>query len=196
MKYLFNRPSWRLILFRNFLCLGHGGDRLVRGHPTPRRSWCPVHRPDPWRSTSRRFCLHRRCTHRQRRHLCTRPPATHLNGERSWTSLPTNLAVNGSAALLLSSYTLIRFAPAAGFNGTLGALNLRPLSQPNLPWISAAALYGNQQGFIASWISDNQDDSGQGIYAQRFSADGLPIGPEFRANSTTIDHQGPVALKG
>lgn len=119
-----------------------------------------------------------------------------LNGERSWTSLPTNLAVNGSAALLLSSYTLIRFAPAAGFNGTLGALNLRPLSQPNLPWISAAALYGNQQGFIASWISDNQDDSGQGIYAQRFSADGLPIGPEFRANSTTIDHQGPVALKG
>jgi hypothetical protein len=117
-----------------------------------------------------------------------------LNGGRSWSSLPTNLAVDGSAALLLSADTLIRFAPAADFNGTPGALNLRPLTTANLPWISAAAPYGNQQGFITAWISDNQDGSGQGVYTQRFSGSGTPIGAELRVNTTTNGHQGTPDL--
>ena len=112
-----------------------------------------------------------------------------INGGRSWTSLPTNLNVDGSAALLFAADTLIRFAPAADFNGTPGALNLRPLTTAALPWISAAAPYGNHQGFIATWSSYEQDDSNWGVYAQRFSADGTLIGSEFRVNSTTNDSQ-------
>ncbi|MBI3464151.1 MAG: right-handed parallel beta-helix repeat-containing protein, partial [Planctomycetes bacterium] len=37
--------------------------------------------------------------------------------------------------------------------------------------------------FVVVWQSDAQDDSGFGIYAQRYSADGMPEGGEFRANT-------------
>lgn len=44
-------------------------------------------------------------------------------------------------------------------------------------------------GFLVTWQSNNQDGSGYGIYAQRYSSDGSPAGAEFRVNTTTIDHQ-------
>jgi Ca2+-binding RTX toxin-like protein len=40
-------------------------------------------------------------------------------------------------------------------------------------------------GFVIAWESDGQDGSGYGIYAQRFGADGLAIGDEFKVNSLT-----------
>jgi hypothetical protein len=53
--------------------------------------------------------------------------------------------------------------------------------------------------FLVAWNSLNQDAAGTwGIYCQRFDNTGTPVGSEFRANSTTADHQyGPaVALDG
>ena len=44
--------------------------------------------------------------------------------------------------------------------------------------------------FIITWVSDGQDGSGGGIYAQRYSASGQPIGGEFPVNSYTTDSQG------
>ena len=51
-------------------------------------------------------------------------------GGRSWRNIPTNLNVDGSSGLLLQANSLIRFSPAPDFNGTPGALNLRPLTTP------------------------------------------------------------------
>jgi hypothetical protein len=44
-------------------------------------------------------------------------------------------------------------------------------------------------GFVIAWQSHNQDGSGSGIYAQRYSALGVPLGGEFRVNTTTADDQ-------
>lgn len=43
-------------------------------------------------------------------------------------------------------------------------------------------------GFMISWTSF-QDGSAHGIYAQRYAADGTPIGDEFQVNAYTLSHQ-------
>ena len=44
-------------------------------------------------------------------------------------------------------------------------------------------------GFIVAWESYNQDDSGNGIYAQRYNVNSIPDGAAFRINTTTSSHQ-------
>jgi large repetitive protein len=44
-------------------------------------------------------------------------------------------------------------------------------------------------GFVVSWTSEDQDGSGQGIYAQRYDAAGQAAGPEFRVSTTTLNSQ-------
>ena len=57
-------------------------------------------------------------------------------------------------------------------------------------WASADA----DGDFLVMWQSNGQDGSGFGVYAQRFSAAGVPLGGEFRANSFTVGAQWlPVA---
>jgi VCBS repeat-containing protein len=43
--------------------------------------------------------------------------------------------------------------------------------------------------FVVVWASNLQDGAAYGIYAQRFSANGTPLGTEFRVNTTTADNQ-------
>src|SRR5262249_44064772 len=40
-------------------------------------------------------------------------------------------------------------------------------------------------GFVITWTSAYQDDSGPGIYGQRYSENGSPVGVEFRVNTVT-----------
>jgi Ca2+-binding RTX toxin-like protein len=49
-------------------------------------------------------------------------------------------------------------------------------------------------GFVVTWISNGQDGSGVGIYAQRYSATGAPIGNEFQVNTTTVGPQDNPAV--
>ena len=49
-------------------------------------------------------------------------------------------------------------------------------------------------GFVVVWVSRFQDGSGDGIYGQRFGADGTPQGDEFRANTHTIYDQSPSSV--
>ncbi len=43
----------------------------------------------------------------------------------------------------------------------------------------------NRNGaFVVAWVSDNQDGSSEGIYAQRFGASGQPVGAEMLVNTT------------
>ena len=43
--------------------------------------------------------------------------------------------------------------------------------------------------FVVVWTSPGQDGSEYGLFAQRFSSSGAPLGTEFQVNSSTIDHQ-------
>jgi hypothetical protein len=43
--------------------------------------------------------------------------------------------------------------------------------------------------FVMTWSSFGQDGSGFGVYAQRYDADGIPQGGEFRVNTYTINDQ-------
>ncbi len=40
-------------------------------------------------------------------------------------------------------------------------------------------------GFVVTWQSDGQDGNGEGIFAQRFDADGVAEGAEFQVNTQT-----------
>ena len=54
-----------------------------------------------------------------------------------------------------------------------------------------AALSGG--GYVVTWMSQGQDGSGLGIYAQRYAANGTALGPETRINTYTIsDQEAPV----
>ncbi|MEM6698028.1 MAG: T9SS type A sorting domain-containing protein [Bacteroidota bacterium] len=43
--------------------------------------------------------------------------------------------------------------------------------------------------FVIAWTSREQDGSGYGIYAQRYSSNGIPQGSEFQVNSYTTNRQ-------
>ncbi|MFM9968879.1 MAG: DUF4347 domain-containing protein, partial [Burkholderiales bacterium] len=53
--------------------------------------------------------------------------------------------------------------------------------------VAIAAL--SDGGYVVTWSSGSQDGSGFGIYAQRYSANGLAIGVETRINSSTANAQ-------
>ena len=59
---------------------------------------------------------------------------------------------------------------------------------------AASAASEESPSFVIAWQSDGQDGDLGGIYAQRFSAGGLPQGGEFRVNSyTTASQASPAA---
>lgn len=43
--------------------------------------------------------------------------------------------------------------------------------------------------FVVTWQSQNQDGDGWGIYARRYNESGVPDGPEFKVNTTTLGGQ-------
>jgi hypothetical protein len=47
----------------------------------------------------------------------------------------------------------------------------------------------SQGNFVVTWISDGQDGSGAGIYAQRYNASGVAQGAEFQVNTKTSSAQ-------
>jgi hypothetical protein len=48
--------------------------------------------------------------------------------------------------------------------------------------------------FVVVWRSEAQDGSSYGVYAQRYASSGTPLGPEFRVNTYTTNHQGFLPL--
>ena len=64
-------------------------------------------------------------------------------------------------------------------------VNTVTLDAQSLPSLTAL----NDGGWIISWVSEGQDGSGSGIYAQRYAATGQAINGEFRINSTTLGNQ-------
>ena len=52
----------------------------------------------------------------------------------------------------------------------------------------------NDNGWVVAWTSEDQDGSGTGIYAQRYSSNGAKSGTEFRVNTTTTYNQSEAAI--
>jgi hypothetical protein len=51
--------------------------------------------------------------------------------------------------------------------------------------------------FVVVWHGDGHDGSDLGIFGQRYSSSGMPVGPEFRANTYTTGRQGfPTVAAG
>jgi hypothetical protein len=61
--------------------------------------------------------------------------------------------------------------------------------------IQGSVAFGGNGTFVIAWQSGSalpggsQDGSLYGVYAQRYAANGTPVGPEFRVNTTTTDNQ-------
>src|SRR5690606_8890349 len=51
-------------------------------------------------------------------------------------------------------------------------------------------------GFIISWVSNGQDGSSTGIYAQRYDSTGTTVDAEFRVNTTTAGGQYAASIVG
>ena len=54
----------------------------------------------------------------------------------------------------------------------------------------------NNDRFVIAWTSDQQDGSGLGVYARRFTESGDPIGREFLVNTRTAGDQSAPAIAG
>ena len=64
-------------------------------------------------------------------------------------------------------------------------VNTYTLSEQMNPSISSLS----DGGYVVAWESWGQDGSDAGIYAQRYGADGNPVGGEFRVNTHTLYEQ-------
>src|SRR5262245_24475017 len=64
-------------------------------------------------------------------------------------------------------------------------VNTYTTDQQDFPSIAQDAV-GN---FVVVWQGNLQDGSSHGIFAQRYSSSGAPLGPEFRVNTFTTDEQ-------
>ena len=69
-------------------------------------------------------------------------------------------------------------------NKTGPRLDVTP-SSPEVTAPAVAALDGG--GFVVTWAAPDQ--SGLGVWVQRFNANGAKLGPKFRANTTTAEDQ-------
>jgi len=103
-------------------------------------------------------------------------------------------AVVAIAALLMAGAALAGAVPVGGeFQiNTFTAGNQFPTATQ-----TSGVAADDAGNFVAVWASSDQDGSLEGIYGQRFAASGVPIGAEFRVNTTTYWRQtNPVVAMG
>ncbi|MFO1432156.1 MAG: hypothetical protein U1F76_18760 [Candidatus Competibacteraceae bacterium] len=60
--------------------------------------------------------------------------------------------------------------------------------------LDAAVAMDTAGDFVITWTSLEHDGDGEGVYAQRYNAAGVPQGPEFQVNTYTIDAQLDAAV--
>jgi len=107
------------------------------------------------------------------------------------------LLTNGGAAVAWETGSLsnrnvqVRFlAPSGIFASAAITVNKKTVGDQFQPAVTV--LKGG--GVVVSWTSTGQDNSGNGIYAQRFTAEGAKIGGEFRINESIKWNQTEPAL--
>lgn len=83
-----------------------------------------------------------------------------------------------------------RFNNAGGIEGGEFPINTHTTSNQDFAKVAVDA----DGDFVVAWESYLQDGSGDGVYARRFNAAGVPQGNEFRVNSTTTGDQAKPSL--
>lgn len=83
-----------------------------------------------------------------------------------------------------------RYFPGGAKNGAEIRVNSWAADRQSNPQVASLAT----GGFVVVWGSDDQDSSDGGVFGQRFTNNGAPIGGEFRVNSTTFGTQGEPAV--
>src|SRR5262249_38325766 len=74
-----------------------------------------------------------------------------------------------------------RYAADGSAQGTEFRVNTFTAGHQDPPVVCTLA----DGGFVIAWQSDGQDGSNEGVYAQRFGADGTKQGAEFRVNAAS-----------
>ncbi|MBX3641429.1 MAG: hypothetical protein KF888_13210 [Nitrosomonas sp.] len=83
-----------------------------------------------------------------------------------------------------------RYDASGEAQGAEFLVNTTTASHQMAPSIAALA----HGGFVVTWNSYNQDGSGYGVYAQRYDANGIELGREFRVNTATASDQGGLSI--
>ncbi|MEQ1776984.1 MAG: DUF4347 domain-containing protein, partial [Nitrosomonas sp.] len=105
---------------------------------------------------------------------------------------------NGSFVVTWTSYGQegVRasiYAQQYNENGTPLHNEFRVNTYPNSSYFSTI-LALSDGSYMLAWTADGQDGNGQGVYAQRFDANGVPQDNEFRVNTYTIDNQSSPSI--
>ncbi|MEO5330577.1 MAG: tandem-95 repeat protein [Magnetococcus sp. YQC-5] len=127
---------------------------------------------------------------------------TFVAGEQTY---PCVAALNGSAGGFVVTWQSVQEGSSSGnsnYNGIFGqrfnADGSRAGSEFHVNTyithdqynVSVTALRGaNAGGFVVTWTSQSQDGSSSGVYGQRYDANGVMVGTEFRINTTTANEQ-------
>jgi hypothetical protein len=142
-----------------------------------------------WRINARRFAAN----------------GTPLGNEFRVNSLYGGHQSDASVAAAGNGKFIVTWLDQAGYDGSgwgvFGRLYDASGTAINSDFSLASRTSGTQQvprvamdidgNFVVTWMSDGQDGSGFGVYAQRFDAAGNRLGEEFQVHSTTAGQQGP-----
>jgi hypothetical protein len=112
-----------------------------------------------------------------------------------WQSYPSTTALNDGGFVITwhsynqdnSSYSIYaqRYDASGNNLGAEFQVNTYTSGVQNIP--STTAL--GDGGFVVTWMSDGQDGSSYGIFAQRYDASGNNFGTEFQVNTETYLYQ-------
>ncbi|MEA1648893.1 hypothetical protein UAJ10_07660 [Nitrospirillum sp. BR 11164] len=101
----------------------------------------------------------------------------------------------GSEPITTATYYDIyaqRYDSAGNAVGGIIRVNTFTTGDQSQPTVTATA----DGGYIVAWRTNGQDGDGYGIYAQRYDANNLVVGPEFRLNSGNMGDQVQPVLAG
>jgi len=127
---------------------------------------------------------------------------TPLGSEFRVNTATTNFESSASVAADSSGNFVVVWSSSGGYGGTppdvfgqrfasdgtpLG-LEFRINSFTTGGQFNPAVAAASAGGFVVVWTGDGQGDS-SGIFGQRYASSGLPLGPEFRVNTSTTDFQ-------
>lgn len=109
------------------------------------------------------------------------PPAAAMNANREAVVAWTSYAEDGSGLGIFAQMLNAQGQPI----GSRIAVNSVTLGNQTSPAVARAP----SGAFVIAWESEAEDGSGYGIYAQRYAANGNPLGTAFRVNTTTSGDQ-------
>ncbi|WP_375443027.1 beta strand repeat-containing protein [uncultured Nostoc sp.] len=108
-------------------------------------------------------------------------PAVVMNGNGNFVISWTKFDLDGS------SYEI--YAQLYDSNGVAQGSEFNVTNKASAEQYNPTVAMNAGGGFVISWTSNLQDESNNGIYAQRYNSNGVAQGGEFKVNTQTINNQ-------